>query len=1111
MIWTDGQLPPNSPRFAPELDGDLLSYGLALIGAGLRLRVLERGHPRIAQAFERGGEAIESVVRNGDPEWVERGFYTTIAAAAYHLGRFSARAFSLLAGELPVLNLSPAEYALVLVMRRDLTTLRATNRAWAGNGRGFDDALAALLEQAQPDLDIERALQLSLDTLFHRALASFDTALETGDAAWQSEALALLEQGVAAAADADSVPFWWIFTIAWHLLDDLWDHSLHVRLPLPANDPPGSQWAVLRQLFISLLLRRQTAEIDLWPSQIEAASRALNPADDLVVALPTSAGKTRIAELCILRALALGQRVVFVTPLRALSAQTERTLRQTFSPLGFTVSSLYGSSGATGDDVDLLGNRNVVVSTPEKLDFALRNTPNLLDDVGLIVLDEAHSIGANEREIRYEVLVQRLLRREDAGNRRIVCLSAILPQGEQLQDFVAWIRQDEPGDPISCGWRPTRQRFGEVGISRDRILLSFSVEEERPYVDPFIESTPPIGRRKTPFPKHENPELALATAWRLVRDGRSVLIYCPQRSSVESLAEVALDCQHRGYLPSLFEADPAVLHDALTIGREWLGGNHPAVQCLGIGVAVHHGQLPRPFQRAVERLLRQRHLKITIASPTLAQGLNLSATTVLFYSLYRAGKLIPAEEFANVSGRAGRAFVDVEGQVISVAVKRKQLEDWRRLVVSKGMRNLRSGLLQLVTNLCLILARRVGTSFQELTDYVLNNVAAWDAPVATEQEPELPAQWQGQLACLDSALLSLIRHDAPVEAIAQTLDEALHSSLWQRSLRHDSEEFATMARALLLHRAGFIWTNSTPEQRKGYFFAGLSFDTGRYLDAHAGELNALLLAADGSLQAGAIESATAVLVRFGAIVFAIAPFTPDHLPEDWGRILRAWLSGNSMMDLAGGQEVPLRKFIEDALVYRLVWALEAIRVRATAAGDAEENMNAGRAALAVETGTPTIEAALLIQSGLPSRVSALSALRDCPGQFHNMAGLRAWLFSREVTARAGAGDWPTAETASLWRAFTENFHVSSHTRWEVMPFASAVRWTGKGPAPGTMVRIAHDAAAPRTILFSNDWLMLGELEPPLRSNPRGVLRARVAADGASIVGDYAGPRDLEQG
>jgi hypothetical protein len=113
--------------------------------------------------------------------------------------------------------------------------------------------------------------------------------------------------------------------------------------------------------------------------------------------------------------------------------------------MGFTVSSLYGSSGATGDDVDSLGNRHIVVSTPEKLDFALRNNPDLLADVGLIVLDEAHSIGAGEREIRYEVLVQRLLRRDDAVHRRIVCLSAILPQGEQLQDFVAWIRQDQPG------------------------------------------------------------------------------------------------------------------------------------------------------------------------------------------------------------------------------------------------------------------------------------------------------------------------------------------------------------------------------------------------------------------------------------------------------------------------------------------------------------------------------------------------------------------------------------------------------------------------------------------------------------------------------------------
>ncbi|MET4606727.1 replicative superfamily II helicase [Bradyrhizobium sp. JR4.1] len=70
------------------------------------------------------------------------------------------------------------------------------------------------------------------------------------------------------------------------------------------------------------------------------------------------------------------------------------------------------------------------MATPEKLDFALRNEPSLLDDVGLLVFDEGHMIGLEEREVRYEVQIQRLLRRSDAATRWIVCLSAILPEGD---------------------------------------------------------------------------------------------------------------------------------------------------------------------------------------------------------------------------------------------------------------------------------------------------------------------------------------------------------------------------------------------------------------------------------------------------------------------------------------------------------------------------------------------------------------------------------------------------------------------------------------------------------------------------------------------------------
>ncbi len=162
-------------------------------------------------------------------------------------------------------------------------------------------------------------------------------------------------------------------------------------------------------------MARSRSEIDLWPSQLHVVDRIFQDGRDLVVALPTSAGKTRIAELSILACLAQDRRTVYVTPLRALSAQTEQILARTFSPLGIRVSSLYGSMGVSDVDEDTLRSSEIVVATPEKLDFALRSDPSLLDDVGLVVLDEGHMIGASEREVRYEAQIQRLLRRADAS------------------------------------------------------------------------------------------------------------------------------------------------------------------------------------------------------------------------------------------------------------------------------------------------------------------------------------------------------------------------------------------------------------------------------------------------------------------------------------------------------------------------------------------------------------------------------------------------------------------------------------------------------------------------------------------------------------------------
>ena len=285
----------------------------------------------------------------------------------------------------------------------------------------------------------------------------------------------------------------------------------------------------------------------LWGEELEAAQRSTDVTDDLVVVLPTSAGKTRVAEIAALMTLSLARRVLIVTPLRALSAQTERSFRKTFAPLGFTVSSLYGASGFLIGDEDALRTREIIIATPEKLDFALRTNPSLIDDVGLIVLDEGHMIGPSEREIRYETLVQRLLWRSDADERRIVCLSAILPSGNELDDLTAWIRSDEPGEPVLSEWRPTRQRFGALTWRGKDAMLRLDLDDNGPFLDKFVVQKPARGKEKKPYPR-KNSHLALFAAWEFAGQGKRTLIFSTQANWVESYGKQVVDLCKRGYV-----------------------------------------------------------------------------------------------------------------------------------------------------------------------------------------------------------------------------------------------------------------------------------------------------------------------------------------------------------------------------------------------------------------------------------------------------------------------------------------------------------------------------------------------------------------------------------
>lgn len=1094
-----GVLPANAPPLGATIETDLAEHGFALLRGAMALRAQAGASDLTSKAFERAANSFEALVRNGDPKSPDRGFRRTIAAAAYHLAGFSAVAYSLFNEAVDDLNTSPGETAIRYLILRDLGQLRSFVRAWLDDEAHGDEQIAEVLTGEEPDVD--EVLSAILNTTICRALAHFDFALETGEPEPIERARDLLGTAVSLANHAANVPIWWISNLCRHLIDDLWKHSLHQTLPIEPPAGTEEKYPDLRRLFISSLYARKTSEVELWPSQREAALRSTDVTDDLVVALPTSAGKTRVAEMAALMTLASQRRVLIVTPLRALSAQTERSFRKTFAPLGFSVSSLYGASGLSAGDEDALRTREIIIATPEKLDFALRSDPSLIDDVGLIVLDEGHMIGPSEREIRYETLVQRLLRRTDAANRRIVCLSAILPSGDELDDLTAWIRSDEPGEPVRSDWRPTRQRFGSLTWRGKDALLRLDLDDDGPFLEKFVAEKAPRGREKKPYPR-KNSHLALFAAWEFASQGKRTLIFSTQANWVESYGKQVVDLCKRGYLETLLD-DDSLIARALEVGKEWLGEDHPAVACLKQGVAIHHGRLPNPFLRELEILLSDGVLKVIVASPTLSQGLNLNAAVLLVPALYRAAEKMKGEEFANVAGRAGRAFVDVEGMIVHVMFDKIdwRKKEWGKLIASAKARTLKSGLIQIVAEIIERLSREGVLDRDDAWEYLANAREAWRSPeeeAAVAERLAAGAEYDADAAddeggpndeneTIDEEPLSQIveRLDATVfgliEALdsdradlSKLLDEALKGSLWSRQIMREHGDVAPLHKKVFEARANLIWKSTSAEARRGHFAMGVGLEAGLTIDAMADELAELLDRADKASLSADIDELVSALGGLGERLLFMRPFIPDKanaLPTNWKSILHSWVSGEDVAEI-GPQNM---RAVEEAFTYRLVWALEAVRTRRISLGWSSETV-AGGAAATVETGVPQFMMAMLIRAGLPSRRAAMAAIMDAKPVFVTPAEMRAWLESDEITAYTDAGDWPTPDTAALWARFRTEALSGGVQKWSVERYKRLLDIAVAPPAG--LYRIVTDEGDGRSWLATPDYQKVAAFKMP---------------------------------
>ena len=435
----------------------------------------------------------------------------------------------------------------------------------------------------------------------------------------------------------------------------------------------SSVWFNTRQLgqkfreFIDAIANSERDDpiLELWPSQRRAiGSELLNPARRaVVVEMPTSAGKTLLAEFSIVQALALNpsSRVAYVVPTRALVNQVTTRLRRDFAPLGYKTEAAVPVFELDPAESELLsGTFHIIVTTPEKLDLLLRVRHPSVQELSLVVADEAHNISDGERGTRLELLLG-MLRRE-YSRVRFLLLTPFVPNGDEL---ASWLGGDADG-LIQLTWRPS-ERISAAALRRKtrggphRILLHTMPSAGQ--VDVDYEREIPLAEVPTLVERPNSKKaISASTATALARQG-GVLILLRGRNTAEVRAEE---------IAKLMEpSTPSPMAQAvMNFAAEELSSGHPLPDLIERGVAFHHAGLSHDLRVLIEALIARGDVRIVCGTTTLAQGVNFPIASVIVESLQKyvgppqQWQQLSYAEFWNIAGRAGRALQDRLGMVV---------------------------------------------------------------------------------------------------------------------------------------------------------------------------------------------------------------------------------------------------------------------------------------------------------------------------------------------------------------------------------------------------------------------------------------------------------------
>ncbi|WMW22426.1 ATP-dependent DNA helicase [Methanolobus mangrovi] len=377
---------------------------------------------------------------------------------------------------------------------------------------------------------------------------------------------------------------------------------------------------------------------ELYPPQAQTIEKGLLEGNNMLAAIPTASGKTLLAELAMLKAIANGGKALYIVPLRALA--TEKFERfKSFSSIAIKNGGLKVgiSTGDFESRDEWLGSNDIIVATSEKTDSLLRNETSWMQEITTIVVDEVHLLDSVNRGPTLEVTLTKLMKLNPEC--QIIALSATVGNAYEVAD---WLK----AKLVLSEWRPTDLHEG-VYYGGNINFRSSQKRIDAPTQDDAI-------------------NILLDT----LEDGGQCLVFESSRKNCVAFAKRAgnkvselLDKPTRKSLNEIVEQ---IVESGETEATNVLA------QCVRNGTAFHHAGLNSAHRRLVEDGFRDNKIKMICSTPTLAAGLNLPARRVIIKSYRRYDpnygmQPIPVLDYKQMAGRAGRPHLDPYGESVLIA------------------------------------------------------------------------------------------------------------------------------------------------------------------------------------------------------------------------------------------------------------------------------------------------------------------------------------------------------------------------------------------------------------------------------------------------------------